>query len=434
MVREGYKMTELGEIPEDWEAIKLIELADEKDRHSFTGGPFGSDLKRSDYVEEGIQVIQLQNIEVGRFNGNNKIFTTEEKANQLKSCNIYPGDIIIAKMAEPVARACIIPGMNEKYLMSSDGIRLSVNKDRFNNVFITYAINSKYFRKQAEANSTGTTRLRIGLTALKNLNIAVPQFKEQQKIADILSTVDEQLEQTYQLIEKTKELKKGLMQQLLTKGIGHTEFKQTEVGEIPIEWSCVQLKEILEVQGGYAFKSKDSVPSGVKWLKIANVGMGKISWADHSYLPNNYLNEFNDYRLNNNDIVMAMTRPVLRNQTKVSKITNSDTPSLLNQRVCRYIFSEMILSDYFYQFARTEKFANSIQDQILGTDPPNISANQIKSILISLPPIDEQQKIADILSSVDAQIEEYTTKKAKLEQLKKALMQQLLTGKIRVNV
>lgn len=276
--------------------------------------------------------------------------------------------------------------------------------------------------------------MRIGLTALKNLNIAVPQFKEQQKIADILSTVDEQLEQTYQLIEKTKELKKGLMQQLLTKGIGHTEFKQTEVGEIPIEWSCVQLKEILEVQGGYAFKSKDSVPSGVKWLKIANVGMGKISWADHSYLPNNYLNEFNDYRLNNNDIVMAMTRPVLRNQTKVSKITNSDTPSLLNQRVCRYIFSEMILSDYFYQFARTEKFANSIQDQILGTDPPNISANQIKSILISLPPIDEQQKIADILSSVDAQIEEYTTKKAKLEQLKKALMQQLLTGKIRVNV
>ncbi|MBA7687295.1 hypothetical protein ES703_95756 [subsurface metagenome] len=240
-----YKDTPIGKIPVDWEVKRLIDTAS-YEKYSFTGGPFGSDLKEECYTNHGVRIIQLQNIGDGKFLDDYRIFTSEEKANELKSCNIYPGDIIIAKMADPVARACIIPDTDKRYLMASDGIRLSVNQEDCDTNFVLYAINSTYFRENAERNSTGTTRLRIGLTEIKNLPIGIPPLKEQKKIAEILTTVDDAIEKTTQIIEKTKEVKKGLMQRLLTKGIGHQKFKKTEIGEIPVEWEVLKLQDICD--------------------------------------------------------------------------------------------------------------------------------------------------------------------------------------------
>jgi type I restriction enzyme S subunit len=95
----------------DWEEKKLIDVADSSKKWSFTGGPFGSNLKSEDYTEEGIRIIQLQNIGDGAFQNNYKIYTSEEKANELLSCNIYPGDLILSKMGDPVARTCITPNL-----------------------------------------------------------------------------------------------------------------------------------------------------------------------------------------------------------------------------------------------------------------------------------------------------------------------------------
>jgi len=92
----------------EWEEKKLIDTADKKVKWSFIGGPFGSNLKSSDYVESGIRVIQLQNIGDAEFLDDYKIFTSEEKATELLSNNIYPGDIILSKMGDPVGRACLI--------------------------------------------------------------------------------------------------------------------------------------------------------------------------------------------------------------------------------------------------------------------------------------------------------------------------------------
>ncbi|MDR4325852.1 restriction endonuclease subunit S [Bacillus pseudomycoides] len=211
-----FKKTEVGEIPLDWEVKELVELANSNDRYAFTGGPFGSNLKSSDYTEDGVRIIQLQNIKDGYFANDYKIYTSESKANELLSCNIYPGDIIIAKMAEPVARACIIPNYSDRYLMASDGIRLSVNNTKYITEYVTYAINAPYFRQQAVNNSTGTTRLRIGLSTLRSLKILVPSIEEQKKIADILVNVDRKIEKEQSKVLKLKELKEGLMQSLLT--------------------------------------------------------------------------------------------------------------------------------------------------------------------------------------------------------------------------
>jgi type I restriction enzyme, S subunit len=202
-------------IPDTWRKVTLRETA-AKEKYSFTGGPFGSNLKAEHYTEEGVRIIQLQNIGDGHFNDKYKIFTTEEKADELISCNIYPGDIILSKMGDPVARACFIPDSAPRFLMASDGIRLKVNTSEFDPFFLLQQINSPIFRKIAISHSTGSTRQRIGLDILRDLPILTPPLPEQEKIAAVLSAADEEISTLEKQLAAYKQQKLGLMQQLLT--------------------------------------------------------------------------------------------------------------------------------------------------------------------------------------------------------------------------
>lgn len=204
------------EYSKPWKKMNLGEVADQNIRWSFTGGPFGSNLKAANYTKTGIRIIQLQNIGDGIFIDNYKIYTSEKKADSLLSCNIYPGEIILSKMGDPVARACIIPNTEDRFLMASDGIRLVVDKHKFNTYFIYSYINSANFRNLAEKSSTGSTRKRIGLDVLRNLLITVPDLEEQTAIAEILTTADKQLELLQTKLTKLKVQKKYLLNKLIT--------------------------------------------------------------------------------------------------------------------------------------------------------------------------------------------------------------------------
>lgn len=199
----------------EWVVKILIDTADKKVKWSFTGGPFGSDLKASDYTNKGIRIIQLQNIGDGEFIDEYKIYTSEEKADELLSCNIYAEEIIISKMGDPVGRACIIPDYLERCVMASDGIRLVVNEMKYSKYFVYYLINSKEIRETIEKKSTGSTRKRIGLDELRNIDLVMPKsLAEQQKIASCLSSLDELITAQAEKIEQLKLHKKGLMQRL----------------------------------------------------------------------------------------------------------------------------------------------------------------------------------------------------------------------------
>jgi type I restriction enzyme S subunit len=214
--KNGEKVPELrfAGFADDWEERKLIDVKDNEDRYSYTGGPFGSDLKSSDYTEIGVRIIQLQNIGDGKFVNDYKIYTSEEKARSLNSNLIYPGEIIIAKMADPLARATILPKIEPKYLMASDGIRLKINTDYFDNYYILTLINSDVFRKEALNNSTGTTRKRIGLVTLGNLPMMIPSFEEQQKIGSLFKQLDDTIALHQRKLDLLKEQKKGFLQKM----------------------------------------------------------------------------------------------------------------------------------------------------------------------------------------------------------------------------
>lgn len=204
----------------EWKEKKLIDTADKKVKWSFTGGPFGSNLKASDYTSTGIRIIQLQNIGDGEFKDDYKIYTSIEKANELLSCNIYSEEIILSKMGDPVGRACIIPEELERCVMASDGIRLVVDEVKYSKYFIYSLINSKRIRKTIERKSTGSTRKRIGLNVLRQIPLIIPNnLKEQQKIASCLSALDGLITAQTEKIEELQEHKKGLMQGLFPSSV-----------------------------------------------------------------------------------------------------------------------------------------------------------------------------------------------------------------------
>ena len=200
-----------GDIPLKWQLIPLVELRDTKDKYSFTGGPFGSNLKSEHYTDDGVRVLQLQNIGNGEFLGDYKIYTSTEKADELRSCNIYPGELILAKMS-PVGRCAIIPNDEERYLMCSDGIRLKVDSDKYDNKFIYHAINNVHFLRHVESKCSGTTRSRVTLKDLKQISVVIPETKKEQIFLrekfDLIDLASSNFERK---IEDSKKLKNSLI-------------------------------------------------------------------------------------------------------------------------------------------------------------------------------------------------------------------------------
>lgn len=210
-----FKDTKIGRLPKEWKIVRLEEVA-EKTKNSFVDGPFGSDLKRNNFVDYGIPVIQLHNIGEGFFITNELKYITEKKYTELIRHETRPDDVIITKLGDPVAQACVVPNIFEKYMIVADCVRLRVNKEIANPYFIQYVINSKIVRLQATARAKGTTRKRINLSEIRKLLIPLPHISEQQKIVDILSTVDKKIDIERKREKRLRQIKKALMNLLLT--------------------------------------------------------------------------------------------------------------------------------------------------------------------------------------------------------------------------
>ncbi len=171
--------------------------------------------------------------------------------------------------------------------------------------------------------------------------------------------------------------------------------------QLPTGWNEKRASSLFQIQGGFAFKSTDSMSYGVRWLKIANVGLGNVKWDEKSYLPEEFLQLHKNFCLNNGDIVVAMTRPLLSGVLKIAQLSVDDSPCLLNQRVGRLQPKEGVSKDFLFHVMKTRRLAYKLESDLLGTDPPNLSIKTFKNIKIPLPPLPEQKAIAELLSTWD---------------------------------
>lgn len=394
-VREGYKQTELGEIPVEWEVKKIKDVAE-----IISGGTPNKQIK--EYWQNG-NIFWATPTDI---TSNKKyIYYTEEKITEKglrnSSAKILPVGSILLTSRATIGEKCI----NKKPMATNQGFKSLVCRDDIVfNEYLYYYID--IIKGDLIKLARGSTFLEIPKAAIANMKIVVPPFSEQKKIAEILSTVDEQIEHTEQLIEKTNELKKGLMQKLLTKGIGHIRFKKTAGGEIPESWELRNFGEILKLEYGFNLPEKNRIPG--QYPVVGSQGI--VGYHNEKFVQGP-------------GIVIGRKGSI----DKVNYIEDDfcpiDTTYFVNN-----------INNYDWKWLYYLISSKDLMSLNAATGVPSLNRNDFYTLKGAVPPIEEQKKIAMILTTIENIILGYESRKQQLQQLKKGLMQKLLTGKIRVKV
>ena len=295
--------------------------------------------------------------------------------------------------------------------------------------FLSYILDGDEFSKKIYAGAQGGTRLALKYSTLSDLKVSLPPLPEQKKIASILTSVDEVIEATQKQIDKLQDLKKATMNELLTKGIGHTEFKDSELGRIPKSWEVKKLDDVTIRGSGHTPDKK--IPNywngGIKW----------VSLADSSNLDTRLIvstdKEISAEGIKNSSAVLHPDGTVI-----VSRDAGIGKSAVL--------MGEMAVSQHFMAWRCGDKMEKwflyyllqslkPLFDMVaIGSTIKTIGLGFFKKMQIVYPPIDEQRKISSIMLTIEDHIDEMKRKLTQTQSLKKSLMQDLLTGKVRVKV
>lgn len=212
----------LGEIPEHWEVVTINDILSDEE-YAFTDGA-RYELSSAEIHSEGdARAILLKEVGVGEFDDSKPKFATQEKYDNLTHRAIYPGEVVIAKMADPVARACIVPDTYDQYLLGcADVVRVKTNHE-FEDHFLNYCMNSHKLWSQAVSHLRGTGRSRINLENIAELQLPKPPLSEQKEIVEKLHNFDNRIQNESRYRNRLQRLKQGLMQDLLSGTVRTTD-------------------------------------------------------------------------------------------------------------------------------------------------------------------------------------------------------------------
>ncbi|HCH7483648.1 TPA: restriction endonuclease subunit S [Escherichia coli] len=302
-------------------------------------------------------------------------------------------------------------------------------KDSVNLDFIYYVLSSSKTQAFYESELTGTTIRNLSIKSIKSTEILTPPLPEQKKIAQILSTWDKAISVTEKLLTNSQQQKKALMQQLLT---GKKRLLDENGVRFSGEWEKGKFCDMANIDTGYAFKSKDFTQSdsGIPIIRMSDFKTGRLDVLGAAKVDRDSVNGLDKFKLRVGDFVFGMSGS-LNNYGRVEK---KDLPCYLNQRVGRILAKECANQAFITYLYLSDSIQQSILDKAAGAAQLNISISDLRSMVVYYPCIEEQQKIAAVLSAADAEISTLEKKLACLRDEKKALMQQLLTGKRRVKV
>ena len=412
--RQGYKQTQVGEIPEEWDIKSVDEIAELTMGQSPDGRSYNSD-------NVGVPLLNGPT-EFGIDHPTAVQYTTEPT----KLCKSH--DILLCVRGSTTGRLNLA---DQEYCIGRGLASIRGIKKITNTMWLYYhfvRIQNKIYNI---ASGGGSTFPNINSDLIRKILLPYPTVEEQQKISSILSNVDELIQKTDQIIEQTQRLKKGLMQRLLTKGIGHTKFKKTVVGEIPDEWNIRKLEELGDLcAGGTPSRFTNSYWENgtVNWLSSGEV-RNNVIYSSNEKITELGLSESAAKLFSKGTVLIAITgQGLTRGRTALLEIDSTTNQSVVGILCDKSIINNMFL--WYYLQNQYWKLRSISQ----GSNQAGLNLELLNSYRILVPPLPEQQKIASVLSKVDDLLQDYGNTRSKVEYLKKGLMQKLLTGKIRVKV
>ena len=394
----------MSEIKQHWQKIELNEIL------SISSKKFNPISNN-----ENKKCVELEHLsqETGKLLG----YTNSSEQQSIKN-SFEEGQILFGKLR---------PYLKKFWKAEFEGVCSSeiwvMNGKKVKNDFLFYLVQTEKFNQIANV-SSGSKMPRADWNYMSEIPFDIPPLKEQEKIAQILTTWDEAITKQTELLEAKELLKIALMQKLLSGEVRFSGFSD--------EWEEVRLSKIIKLQGGYAFKSEEFKKKGIPIIRISNISNNSNYMEMNDLIYYDELSNESNFLIKKNDLLIAMSGATTG---KVS-IYNLEKKAYLNQRVGLFKVIKPTLINYSFliQFVFSNFFSVQLKSLLVAGAQPNISSKDIKSLKIKLPSLPEQRKIAEVLSLADDEINLLKNELEELKQQKKALMQKLLTGQVRVKV
>ncbi len=422
----GYQESAAGWIPADWSPLPL--------------GAVASVRKDKGVAKKGVPCVELEHVEpeTGRLLGWDSSGTQASIKTAFKR-----GDVLFGKLRPYLRKYAIAPFDG---ICTTEILAIHPRDGQSDSQFLFHLMQGDGVFATVEALSYGTKMPRVSWADLSDLVLGIPPLPEQQKIAAILTAVDDKLDVIARQIEATQTLKRGLMQTLFSRGVGsqdgngrwvpHAEFKDSELGEIPVDWTVAPLGELIEKL--MDFRGRTPKKLGMDWgggvipaLSANNVRMGYIDFDRECYLGSDELYAAwmvqGDTR--KNDLVFTMEAPL----GNVAVIPD-DRKYILSQRVVLLRANQRVKHSYLFQYLRSDTFGKILEVNSTGTTAKGIQQKRLVQLPVVVPPPEEQSRIADMLGAIDSKLGALLSKQSHHQTLKRGLMQKLLTGEWRVSV
>jgi type I restriction enzyme, S subunit len=426
-IPEGYKQTEVGVVPEEWEIISLNSIADVRD----------GTHESPKYVSNGVLFITSKNISKAQIDFSSAPFISEKDAIEInKRSKVDLGDILMS-MIGTIGNSTLI---TKEPNFCIKNVALIKPSELIGNRFLAHLIASDLFQRVLIDSMDGGIQKFISLGSLRNLSIPLPPLPEQKAIAEVLSDTDALIESLEALIAKKRAVKQGSMQELLTGRrrlpgfAGSGRYRQTEVGVVPEEWEVVSIAN--SVNHFIDYRGRTPKKLGMEWgngdilaLSANNVQMGKINLDKEAYFASELLYKkwMQQGDCEKGDILLTMEAPL----GSVAQIPN-DKKYILSQRVLLLKPTVNFDKNFYAYLLSGSYFQQKLSEDSTGSTAKGIQRKKLEKIPIPLPPLSEQKAIAEVLSDMDTEIEALEQKRDKYKKIKQGMMDQLLTGKVRL--
>jgi type I restriction enzyme, S subunit len=436
-VKSGYKQNEVGVIPVDWESATVREIASPV-RNAIVGGPFGSDLVSKDYVEDGVPVLRGQNMG-SRFVSGNFAFVTRTKASSLEANLARPEDLVFTQRGT-LGQVSLVPAQPyDRYLVSQSQMKLTVSRKIANPLFFYYVFSSAEQQEFIRQNTIQTGVPHINLGILRAIPVQRPSLAEQEAIAEALSDADALIESLEQLVAKKRQIKQGAMQELLTgkRRLPGFEikpgYKQAEAGVIPKDWAVVPLSRLLELRNGVN-ADKNAYGTGISFINVLEIiTKSHLRASDIPGQVSLSKSSRDTYSVRRGDLVFNRTSET-QDEIGLASVFLDDEPVVFGGFVIRGrpIYGAALHAEYAGYAFRAPALRRQIVARGQGAIRANIGQADLRAMIVPLPALLEQRAIAEMLADIDMEITALQAKLAKARQIKQGMMQELLTGRIRL--
>ncbi len=406
----GYKMTEIGVIPEDWEVDVLGNIGE---------SIIGLTYSPNNVCKYGKLVHRSSNVQGNKLAYDDNVFVDVSVNDKLI---LRENDILICVRngsRDLIGKSAIIKGRS---IGETFGAFMSVFRSEIHAYFVFYLILSNVIQRQINL-SLGATINQITNKALNSFVIPIPPtVKEQKAIATVLSDMDELIEKLDRLIVKKKLIKQGTMQQLLT--------GKKRLPGFSGEWEVKKLGDVGDFRGGNGFPIKyQGITTGTypfyKVSDMNNVGNELFLQSSNNWISKTVLNQINTFVFKKHSIVFAKIGAAIFLERKRILKQNS----CVDNNMMAFIFDK---EKYNYRFIHYLFTTIQLGKLVSATALPSLNGREISELIFQFPQLKEQKAIAQILSDMDGEIEKLEKKKEKYQQIKEGTMQVLLTGKIRL--